>query len=57
MSYLDIIEAVKQGKNVYWMNTGYTVSHAHNGLYITFERNSYYSKLQESEYQDCFIGD
>ena len=57
MSYLEIIQAIKQGKNVYWKNTGYKVSHAHNGLYITFERNDYYSKLQESEYQDCFIGD
>lgn len=57
MNYDEIVEALDKGLNVYWMSTGYTVSHAHNGLYITFERNSYYLKLQESEYQDCFIGD
>ena len=57
MSYLEIIEALGKGLNVYWKNTGYRVSHTHDGLYITFERNGYYSKLQESEYQACFIGD
>lgn len=56
MTYQDIIQALKKGLKVYWSNTGYTVSHAHNGLYVTFERNSYYSKLQESEYAACFIG-
>lgn len=57
MTYIEIIEALDKGLNVYWKNTGYKVSHAHNGLYITFLYNSYYSKLQDSEYQDCFIGD
>ena len=57
MSYIEIMQALKNGFKVYWINTGYIVSHAHNGLYITFERNSYYSKLQESEYKDCFVGD
>ena len=56
MSYIEIIEALDKGLNVYWMTIGYKVSYTHNGLYITFERNSYYSKLQESEYQDCFVG-
>ena len=57
MSYIEIIEALQQGLNVYCKNAGYTVSYAHNGLYITFLSNGYYSKLQDSEYQDCFIGD
>lgn len=56
MNYDEIIKALKQGKNVHWINTDYIISHAHNGLYVTFERNGYYTKLQESEYQDCFIG-
>lgn len=56
MNYDEIVKALKEGNKVHWKHTGYTVSHAHNGLYITFERNSYYSKLQESEYQDCFVG-
>ena len=55
MNYDEIVKALKQGKNVYWINTGYIISHAHNGLYVTFERNGYYTKLQESEYKDCSI--
>ena len=57
MTYDEIVKALEQGKNVHWSNTGYIISHAHNGLHITFERNGYYTKLQESEYADCFIGD
>ena len=57
MSYIEIIEALEQGLNVYWKNAGYKVSYAHNGLHITFLSNDYYSKLQDSEYQDCFIGE
>ena len=57
MSYDEIIKALKEGNKVHWSNTGYIISHAHNSLYVTFERNSYYTKLQESEYKDCFVGD
>lgn len=53
----DIKQALQQGKSVCWKNEGYTVSHAQDGLYITFKYNGYYSKLQESEIKDCFIGD
>ena len=57
MTYIEIVEALGKGLNVYWKNAGYKVSYAHYSLYITFLYNSYYSKLQDSEYQDCFIGD
>lgn len=57
MKYDEIIKALKEGNKVHWSNPGYIVSHAHNGLYVIFERNSYYTKLQESEYKDCFVGD
>lgn len=56
MSYDEIVNALKQGLKVHWINTGYVISYAHNSLYITFERNNYYSKLQDSEYAECFIG-
>ena len=56
MSYIEIVEALEQGLNVYWKNEGYIISHAQNGLYMTFIYNGYYSKLQKSEYNDCFIG-
>ena len=57
MTYIEIVEALGKGLNVYWKNAGYKVSYAHYSLYITFLYNSYYSKLQDSEHQDCFIGD
>ena len=57
MDYLEIVEALGKGLNVHWKNAGYKVSYSHNGLYITFLSNGYYSKLQDSEYQDCFIGE
>ena len=56
MSYNEIIQAIEKGKKVYWQNEGYKVSHAQNGLHITFKYNGYYSKLQDSEIKDCFIG-
>ena len=52
----EIKQALQQGKKVYWQNEGYKVSHAQNGLHITFKYNGYYSKLQDSEIKDCFIG-
>lgn len=52
----EIKELIAQGKKVYWKNEGYVVSDAHNGLHVTFKHSQYYSKLQENEYQDCFVG-
>ena len=52
----EIKQALQQGKNVCWQNEGYKVSHAQNGLHITFKYSGYYSKLQDSEIKDCFIG-
>lgn len=52
----EIKDLIKQGVIVCWKNEGYKVSHAQNGLHITFKRSGYYSKLQEDEYKDCFIG-
>ena len=52
----EIKDLIKQGVIVCWKNKGYKVSHAQNGLHITFKHSGYYSKLQEGEYKDCFIG-
>ena len=57
MSYDEIVKALKQGKVVHWSNEGYIVNFECNELHVIFERNGYYTKLQDSEYADCFIGD
>ena len=58
MAYLEIVEALGKGLNVYWMNTGYKVTLGSLGLlHVTFIANEYMTALQESEYQDCFIGE
>ena len=41
MTYIEIVEALGKGLNVYWKNAGYKVSYAHNGLHITFLSNGY----------------
>ena len=56
MSYLEIIEALKQGKNVFWSNTGYKVFLQNGVLYEINLINDSMCKLQDSQYNDCFIG-
>ena len=57
MSYLEIIEALKQGKNVFWSNTGYKVFLQNGVLYEINLINDSMCKLQESQYDACFIGE
>lgn len=56
MSYIEIIEALEQGLNVYWKNTGYKVFLENGQLYSIFKHNGYMCRLHENEYNDCFIG-
>lgn len=56
MNYDEIVNALKQDKVVHWSNEGYIVNFECNELHVIFERNGYYTKLQDSEYADCFIG-
>lgn len=55
MSYNEIMQAIQQGKKVYWYNKGYEVSIAQNALYITYKYNGYFSRLQKTEVKNCFI--
>lgn len=55
MSYLEITEAIKQGKNVYWINTAYRVLLENGKLYEINVYNESMCGLQESQYKDCFI--
>ena len=57
MSYDEIIKELKQGKNVYWINSAYRVFLENGKLYCIYEYNSYMTALAEAEYIDCFIED
>ena len=57
MSYLEIIEALKQGKNVFWSNVSYKVFLQNGVLYEINLINDSMCKLQESQYDACFIGE
>lgn len=57
MNYDEIAEAIKQGKNVYWINTAYRVFLENGKLYEINTYNMSTCGLQESQYIDCFIGD
>ena len=50
-----IKQAVQDGKDVFWSNEGYRVILQDDGLYSIFTHNESMCKLQESEYNDCFI--
>ena len=56
MSYLEIIEALKQGKTVFWENVSYKVFLQNGVLYEINLINDSMCKLQESQYNACFIG-
>lgn len=55
MSYDEIIESIKQGKNVYWINAAYKVFLENGKLYEINVYNMTMCGMQESQYQDCFI--
>ena len=55
MNYNEIIQAVEQGKKVYWSNTSYKVFLQNGVLYEINLYNDSMCKLQESQYKDCFV--
>ena len=56
MTELEIREALVKGLNVYCSNTGYVVSMERDDiLMLTFIANLYYTRLQPSEYHQCFV--
>ena len=56
MRYNEIIQAIEQGKKVYWGNTSYKVFLQNGVLYEINLYNDSMCKLQESQYNACFIG-
>ena len=56
MSYNEIMQALKSGFKVYWINSAYKVFLENGKLYVIYEYNSYMTALSEDEYQYCFIG-
>ena len=50
-----IKQAVQDGKDVFWSNEGYRVILESDSLYTIFTHNESMCKLQECEYNDCFI--
>ena len=55
MNYDEIVKAVKQGKNVYWINTTYKVFLENGKLYEINTYNMSMCGLQESQYKACFV--
>ena len=55
MSYNEIITALNNGYNVFWINSAYKVFLDNGKLYVIYEYNSYMTLLAEAEYKDCFI--
>jgi hypothetical protein len=55
MSYNEIIQALKNGFTVHWINSAYRVFLENGKLYCIYEYNSYMTALAEAEYKECFI--
>ena len=55
MNYLEIVEALNKGFNVYWSNTAYRVFLENGKLYEINVYNMSMCGLQESQYKACFI--
>lgn len=54
MTYSDIIQALKDNISVFWSNTAYKVFLQNGELYVIYTYNGYMTKLNESEYTECF---
>lgn len=54
MNYSDITHALKDNVKVFWTNTAYKVFLQNDELYVIYEYNGYMTKLNESEYIECF---
>lgn len=57
MTYLEIIQALKDNISVYWANSAYKVFLQNGKLYVIYEYNGYMTQLAESEYPECFKGE
>ena len=56
MSYLEIMQALENGLKVFWINSAYKVFLDNGKLYEINIYNESMCGLQESQYEDCFIG-
>lgn len=56
MSYNEIMQALKYNIGVYWNNSAYRVFLQNDELYVIYEYNQYMTKLDKSEYTECFKG-
>lgn len=57
MSYNEIMQALENGKKVFWVNISYKVFIDNNTLHVINIYNDYMCRLQPSELKDCFIGE
>ena len=55
MSYLEIMQALKNGFKVFWINSAYKVFLDNGKLYEINVYNESMCGLQESQYKECFI--
>ena len=55
MSYLEIMQLLENGFEVYWSNSAYKVFLDNGKLYEINIYNDSMCGLQESQYEDCFI--
>ena len=56
MSYNEIITALEKGFTVHWSNSAYKVFLDNGKLYEINIYNDSMCRLNESQYEDCFIG-
>ena len=54
MNHNEIVTALNNGYNVFWVNSAYKVFLDSGKLYAIYEYNSYMAQLAEAEYKDCF---
>lgn len=55
MSYNEIITALNNGYNVFWINSAYKVFLDNGKLYEINLYNGSMCGLQSSQYNDCFV--
>lgn len=55
MSYDEIVQAIEQGKKVYWINSAYRVFLENGKLYEINVYSMSMCKLEGSQHKDCFI--
>lgn len=56
MSYNEIITALNNGCNVFWINSAYKLFLDNGNLYVIYKFNDYMTSLNASEYEQCFVG-